>query len=198
MGLILKYDPGQTAISEDEIEGLRTKSITTQDELNEAERLNIEQAIDWTLRRRFSAADVFTEKFITELHRRMYADVWKWAGSFRKSDKNIGVDWFTIPTQLRALLDDAIFWHDNETFSFDERAIRFKHRIVSIHCFPNGNGRHSRLIADVIASHVYKLPVFTWSAGYLQQKGHDRKQYLATLRQADAGDIKNLIQFARS
>ena len=198
MGLAFIYQPGQTPIDEDEKQGLRIKSITTQGELNDAERLNIEQAIDWTLRRRYTVEEIFSEAFVLELHRRMYAEVWKWAGTYRKSDKNIGVEWFSIPTELKILLDDARYWHENEVFPPEELAIRFKHRIVSIHCFPNGNGRHSRLMADVIVSHVYQLPVFSWSARNLGNTGDARNAYLTALKRADAGSIEPLVYFARS
>lgn len=197
MALELTYQRGQTPLDEDEKEGLRIKSITTQGELNEAERLNIEQAIEWTVRRRFTATDILSEDFIMGLHKRMYGDVWRWAGSFRRSNKNIGVEWMQVPIALRTLIDDAIFWHQNHTFPPDEMAIRFKHRIVNIHCFPNGNGRHSRLMADVIISHIYGQPVFTWSRANLVDAGEARDRYLQAIWAADAQNIEPLLAFAR-
>ena len=100
------------------------------------------------------AGDCFTEAFIRMVHQRMYADVWAWEGGFRKTNKHIGIDKWQIPIELRCLLDDARFWHENKTYPPDEMAVRFKHRIVSIHCFPNGNGRHSRLMADIIIEKI--------------------------------------------
>src|SRR5260221_2900671 len=149
MGLDLLYGKGQTPLNEEEKEGLMLRHIGTQRELNEAEQLNIEDTVQWTLQKKFNSSDILSEKFIRELHKRMYRDVWRWAGEFRQSDKNIGVDWKQIPMVLRGLIDDCKFWIDHMTFSEDEIAVRFKHRIVSIHCFPNGNGRHSRLMSDL-------------------------------------------------
>jgi len=128
----------------------------------------------------------------------MYGGVWKWAGTFRRSDKNIGVTWTQIPMALRGLIDDTKYWIENKTFSEDEIAIRFKHRLVSIHCFPNGNGRHSRIMADLIAQHIFKKPVFTWGSANLVKAGDVRNKYLAAIRQADRDNIDPLLQFSRS
>lgn len=198
MGLTLIYEDGQTPLDEDEKEGLLVKSITTRGELDELEQLNIEQAVEWTLRRKFNAANILSEEFINELHRRMYSQVWRWAGQFRKSDKNIGVDKFQIPTALRQLMDDALYWIDNKTYDEDEIAVRFKHRLVSIHCYANGNGRHSRLTADVIISHIFGGKVFSWGRGNLVKAGEARAAYLEAIRAADKQEIAGLLQFARS
>jgi Fic-DOC domain mobile mystery protein B len=128
----------------------------------------------------------------------MYADVWAWAGEFRKTNKNIGVDKWKIPSDLKYLLDDAKYWHENNTYTQDEIAVRFKHRIVSIHCFPNGNGRHSRLLADIIIEKIYKQPVFSWGTANLSDEGDTRKSYLKAVKTADTGDYSLLLAFARS
>ncbi len=198
MGLDLVYGKGQTPLDEDEKEGLLIKTISTKGELDEAEQLNIEQAIEWTLRKKFSADDILNEIFIRELHKQMYRDVWRWAGDLRKTNKNIGVDKYQVPVALRQLIDDCKSWITNKIFAPDEIAVQFKHRLVSIHCFPNGNGRHSRLIADVIASHVFGRKVFSWGRNNLVEDGEDREQYLKALKMADKGDIKPLLAFARS
>ena len=198
MGLDLEYLDGQTPLDEDEKEGLLIKSIATRGELDEFEQQNIEQAIEWTLRRSFKAEAIFTEEFIRGVHKRMYAGVWRWAGDFRRTNKNIGVDKWQIPTELRYLLDDAKFWLTNNTYDAEEIAVRFKHRIVSIHCFANGNGRHSRLMADIIIEKIFKQPVFTWGAAKLVKHGDTRTAYLKAIRAADAGDVKPLIRFSRS
>jgi Fic-DOC domain mobile mystery protein B len=150
MGLNLNYIEGQTPIDEDEKEGLKISTISTIAELNEFEQLNIEKAFEWILRRKPAADKILTEEFVKELHKRMFGDVWKWAGAFRNSNKNIGVDKYQIGTKLRDLLEDCKYWIEHKTYNEDEIAIRFSHRIVSIHPFPNGNGRHSRLIADCL------------------------------------------------
>lgn len=132
------------------------------------------------------------------VHKRMYADVWAWAGEFRKTNKNIGIDKWQIPTVLKYLLDDIRYWHENNTYPPDEIAVRFKHRIVSIHCFPNGNGRHSRLMADIIIEKIYKQPVFSWGAANLFSEGDARAAYLKAVKAADQGDYSLLLAFARS
>jgi Fic-DOC domain mobile mystery protein B len=159
MGLDLDYTDGQTPLDEDERDGLLIKNIATRGDLDEFEQLNIEKAVLWTMKRKFKADTILSEAFIKDLHRRMYGDVWKWAGEFRKTNKNIGVDKLQIAVELRTLIDDCKFWIENKSFKPDEIAIRFKHRLVSIHFFTNGNGRHSRLIADIIAEQIFKQPV---------------------------------------
>ena len=155
MGLELQYVDGQTPIDEDEKEGLKIKSITTQGELDEFEQLNIEKAVEWTIHANLKLDKIMAEKFVKELHKRMYGDIWIWAGEFRKSDKNIGINWTQISVELRNLIDDTKYWIENNTYSPTEISIRFKHRIVAIHCFPNGNGRHSRMMADIIMEFVF-------------------------------------------
>lgn len=198
MGLNLEYQEGQTPLDDDEKEGLRIETIATREELDEFEQQNIEQAVEWTMKRSLKYSVILTEDFVQKLHKRMYGDVWAWAGEFRKTNKNIGIDKWQIPTELRYLLDDTMYWIENNTYPPDEIAIRFKHRIVAIHCFPNGNGRHSRLMADIIAEKVFKQPVFTWGAANLVKGGDARAVYLTAIRAADAGNIVPLMTFARS
>lgn len=198
MGLDLKYEYGQTPISEEEKEGLIIKTVSTRGELDEFEQNNIESAVDWSLRRKFSLSKILTEEFICEVHRRMFGDVWEWAGKFRTTDKNIGVDKYMIKTELKILFDDCRFWIENKTFSEDEIAVRFKHRIVKIHPFANGNGRHSRLCSDILVSHGFNKPVFTWGSANLTKVGDARKIYIDSVRKADRDEIKPLLEFARS
>ena len=192
----LEYIDGQTPLDEDEIEGLRISSISTKSDLDQFEQLNIENAIEWTIHSNFNSDTILTEKFIKELHKRMFDDVWKWAGQFRISNKNIGVDWTQIAVELKTLLDDSIYWIDNATFPHEEVAIRFKHRLVSIHCFPNGNGRHSRLMADVIMESMFDKEAFSWHRSDMSKPGETRKKYIDALKQADRGNINPLILFA--
>ena len=198
MGLDLDYINGQTPLDEEEKDGLLILTISTRGELDEFEQQNIEKAVQWILGRAFKPELFFTEEFVRMLHKRMYADVWAWAGEFRKTDKNIGVDKWKVPSDLKYLLDDAKYWHENNTYTQDEIAVRFKHRIVSIHCFPNGNGRHSRLMADIIIEKIYKQPVFSWGAANLTDEGDTRKSYLKAVKTADTGDYSLLLAFARS
>ncbi|MEX0610434.1 MAG: mobile mystery protein B [Balneolaceae bacterium] len=198
MGLDLEYINGQTPLDEDEKEGLLIPTIATREELDEFEQQNIEESMQWVFNRSVKAETILTEKFICNLHKRMYGDVWAWAGKFRKTDKNLGIDKWQIPMALKNLCDDTLFWIQKETFTADEITLRFKHRIVSIHCFPNGNGRHSRLMADIIISTVYKMPLFSWGTDDLVNEGKVRSNYLKAVRAADNGDFELLLKFARS
>jgi len=198
MGLKLEYHDGQTPLDEDEKNGLLIKTITTHGELDEHEQLNIEKAIEWIIQTKFKQDKILTEQFIKTLHKKMLGDVWAWAGKFRKSDKNIGVDWFNIGAELSCLLGDTKYWIENSTYPPDEIAIRFKHRLVSIHCFPNGNGRHSRIMADIIIESIFRKDVFTWHHSNMIKADEVRKKYINAIREGDNGNIEPLIKFARN
>lgn len=197
MGLNLEYIDGQTPLDEDEKDGLLINSISTRGELDEFEQQNIESAIQWILTRKFKNEQIFTEAFIQDLHKRMYGQVWQWAGKYRRTNKNIGVDKLQIPVDLKALLDDAMYWITNDVFPPDEVAIRFKHKLVSIHCFPNGNGRHSRLMADIIIEKIYNQPVFTWGGTNSSNENDIRDKYLRAIKAADKGEFSLLLEFVR-
>ncbi len=198
MGLNFEYIPGQTPLEEEEKEEMLISSITTRGELDEFEQLNIAQAVEWTLSRQFDADYILSERFVRELHRRMFCDVWGWAGTFRKSNKNIGVDKTQIAVSLNQLLENVRYWIEHSVYPHDEIAIRASHQIVSIHCFPNGNGRHSRIMADVIITCIFQKPLFTWGQSNLTEHSETRKIYISAIHEADNGNIKPLIEFARS
>lgn len=197
MGLILTYQEGQTPLDTEQINGLKIKTISTQQQLNEFEQTNINEALKWLNSKR-KIKDVLSEEFMIQLHKRMLGMVWKWAGQLRRTETNIGIDWTRISMELRLLVDDANFWVEHQTYLPEEIAIRFKHRLVSIHCFPNGNGRHSRIMADLIALHVFGLNKFSWGHSSLVDSSEQRKMYLNALKLADNGDFDQLIKFARS
>lgn len=198
MGLDYAYSFGQTPLDEDEKEGLKNSSITTRWELDQLEQLNIEKAVEWTIHRRLDEERILTEEFVKGVHFKMLGDVWDWAGMFRNSDKNLGVEWIHIGVELRKLLDDTRYWIRNKAYPPDEIAIRFKHKLVKIHCFPNGNGRHSRLMADIMIEKVFDKEVFSWKASNMVKPDDVRMEYLAAIHQADHGDIVPLLNFARS
>ncbi len=197
MGLDLDYSNGQTPIDEDDKEGLLIKTISNLGELNEFEQLNVEKAIEWTLTRNLNTEKILTEEFVKELHKRMFGDVWKWACRFRLTNKNIGVDKHEIGSELKKLLDDCKFWIKNKTFTEDEIAVRLSHRIVRVHPFANGNGRHSRLLADILVSQGFGKKHFTWGSVNPSKPGEARKEYLFALKEADENNYEPLIAFAR-
>ena len=198
MGLNLEYINGQTPLNEDEKDGLLIPAIAIRSELDEFEQQNIEEAIQWVLTRSLRPETIFSEKFILNLHKRMYGNVWAWAGKFRKIDKNLGIDKFKIPIALKILLEDATYWVENSTYTPDEIAIRFKHRLVSIHCFANGNGRHSRLMADLIVDKIFKKPMFSWGTNNLVKQNDSRTNYIKAVKEADSNNYLPLLAFARS
>ena len=197
MGLKLDYIDGQTPLDEDEKEGLLISTITTRGDLDEFEQLNIEKAHEWFLTRNFTAEQVLTEEFVKNLHKKMLGDVWHWAGSFRNSNKNIGSDKYVIGIDLKQLLDDCKYWVEHKTYDEDEIAVRFSHRIVKIHCFPNGNGRHSRMIGDILNEKVFKNKQFTWGGANLASASEIRTKYINALIAADEGDYSALLKFVR-
>ena len=198
MGLEFDYKDGQTPLEDEEKDGLKIKSITTQGELDEFEQLNIEKAVEWSIHTKLKPENILTEKFIKDLHKKMYGDLWKWAGEFRRTEKNIGIPWTKIRLELKNLLDDTKYWIEKKTFSPEEIAIRFKHRIVSIHCFPNGNGRHSRMMADIIMESIFGNEIFSWHQSNMVNANEIRKEYINALKEADNGNIKPLIDFAKN
>ena len=191
--LVPQNDEG-TKLTEEEREGLIPSYITLRSELNEAEQANILEAEEWAFARK---RNLLEEEFLNNLHKRMYGNVWRWAGRYRTSGKNIGVDAYRIPTELRQLLDDCRYWIENGTYEPDEIAVRFHHRIVSIHCYPNGNGRHARLAADLLLKSVGQER-FSWGGKNLVDVGETRGCYIAALQTADEHDIGPLLEFVRS
>jgi Fic-DOC domain mobile mystery protein B len=183
-----------TPLSPEERRALIPAHIAYRSELNEAENENIARAQDWALARR---RDLLNEKFIRDLHRHMLGDVWRWAGKFRTSERNLDIAYYEIPTALRQLLDDAKAWIKHKSFSPDEIAVRFHHRLVHIHPFPNGNGRHARLMADLLVMQLGGER-FSWGRANLRDASKVRQRYIAALKAADNHDIRSLLLFARS
>lgn len=198
MGLNLESVKGQTPLTEEEKEGLLIQSISTRVELDELEQQNIEYGIKWTMGKRFDKDQLISENFIKRLHKEMYGHVWSWAGDFRRADKNLGVSWLAIPVEVRKLITDCKYWIDHRSFQPEEIAVRFKHKLVQIHCFPNGNGRHSRLMADLILEKLFGLDAFSWgSRANLAKAGNSREEYIKAIKEADNNKIDLLVAFAR-
>lgn len=187
-----------TPLTPQERDGLRQSWITHRRDLNEAEQENIVKGAVWARRQRgLTPAKLLDDGFARRLHGRMFADVWEWAGAYRHSERNIGVAPYRIASDLAMLFDDVRFWTEHETYPIDEIAVRFHHRLVSIHPFPNGNGRHARLMADLLIEKLGGQP-FSWGGGGLADVGELRASYVSALRAADNHDIRPLMAFARS
>ena len=194
--LFIEPDDG-TPLAPDEREGLRQNWITLRSELNAAEQDNIVKGATWAHRPRQVRRELLDDEFARTLHQRMFGDVWGWAGSYRLTERNIGVDAHRIPNDIIMMFDDVRYWRDNNTYPPDELAVRLHHRLVSIHPLPNGNGRHARMMADLLIERFGGEP-FSWGGGTLHDVGDLRTAYVEALRAADDHDIGPLLAFARS
>lgn len=187
--------PGQTPLHPDELADLIPAHLTLKRELNEWEFMNISEAVQKYFLGPKKTWDLTDPTILKKIHADMFNQTWKWAGSFRKRDTNIGCDWRQIQIQLKDACDDFSFWIQNDSFSPAEVAIRFHHRLISIHPFPNGNGRHGRLIADL---HLHQIGEkhLGWKGKNLIEANTSRNDYLKAMRLADQGNFQPLIEFA--
>lgn len=194
MSDFIEYPDGATPLDPDELEGLRYKHVSTRGELDELEQANIDEGLQWLKKQK--NPDVLSEAFVRTLHTKLFRKVWKWAGTFRKTEKNIGIDPVQIAIQLRQLLDNTKYWIEHETYPPIELAVRFHHELVRIHLFPNGNGRHSRIMADAVLTKLMDEPAIDWAGGYrLENMNERRDEYIKALRLADGHDFSALLKF---
>lgn len=189
---IFETDDNSTPLTAEEKDGLKLKWITLHSELNEAEARNIAQAQIWLMSNKNK--DIFSDTFLRELHKKLFGDVWKWAGVYRTSERNIGVAPYQIPIKLMQLFDDVKFWIENKTYSNREIAVRLHHKLVQIHPFPNGNGRVSRLMADLVLGKLEGTKLY-WGNTNLVNVSEVRSSYIAALRKADGGNYADLMEF---
>jgi Fic-DOC domain mobile mystery protein B len=191
----LKYPAGATPLDMDEADGLIPAHISNQGQLNEWEQRNIREGEHWAFRGR--RADILSIAYMQQLHRRMFGDTWRWAGRIRKTEKNIGVAPERIQVELKKLCDDVRAQLEHRTWTIDEIAARFHHRLVSIHPFPNGNGRFARTMTDLVLVRNGSAR-FTWGRSDLIADGEIRQRYISALRAADGRDYAPLLAFVRS
>jgi Fic-DOC domain mobile mystery protein B len=183
-----------TPLDPGELDGLKFRHITTRGELDELEQVNIQEGLLWLQRQRNK--NVLTDGFAITLHKHLFGDVWDWAGTIRRSEKNIGIAPMCIEVELRMLMDDSRYWAEHSTYEPIEAAMRLHHRLTVIHPFPNGNGRHARIMADTMLAKVYGARAIDWAGGYdLQKMNVRRKNYVAALKAADNGDLAPLMAF---
>lgn len=195
MTQILNQPTGATDLTPDELQGLKVPGITTHGELNEVEAVNIERGLLW-LDQRSRTFDLLTDDAAREVHLRLFGDVWKWAGKYRLTEKNIGVNVWHISTEMRYCLDDAKMWRDREVYPLPELLARFHHRLVKIHPFPNGNGRWSRIMTDELLRRIDDDRYLNWSSGgSLQTENAHRRRYIDALRAADHCDFDPTTEF---
>lgn len=191
---IFEADDNSTPLTPDEKDGLILKWITLRSELNEVEARNIAQAQIWLISNKNK--DIFSTTFLCNLHKKMFGEVWKWAGAYRTTERNIGVSPYQIPVKLMQLFDDMKYWIENKTYDNQEIAVRFHHKLVQIHPFPNGNGRVSRLMADLVYQKLEGKTLY-WGNTDLINVSEARSKYITALRKADAGDYSDLLLFTK-
>lgn len=192
MALKPVHAPGATPLDPDDIAGLIPKIVTTQEELNLFESENILEAEAWLASaRRF---DVLDESFARALHKRMFGKTWRWAGHYRTTEKNIGMPPERVPVAMRDLMADVRVQIESQAWPVPEIAARFHHRLTRIHAFANGNGRHARMMTDLLMRQC-GVPPFTWGRGGLVHAGDERTAYIAALHAADQGDYAGLLAF---
>lgn len=187
--------PGATLLDPDEAEGLIPRHIISRGQLNAWEQENILEGERWAFAR--MREDVLTLKFIQELHKKMFGHTWRWAGRFRTTEKNIGVDPIHIRVEIKKLCDDVAYQIKHKSYPIYEIAVRCHHRLTWIHPFPNGNGRHARTFTDVLLV-AHGAQRFTWGASDLVAEGDTRDCYISALQAADRGEYRPLIEFVRS
>lgn len=188
---------GQTPLDPDEASGLKLAFIATRGDLNAAEGNSIATGMQWAESRVRRGAHVASEEFLRKLHLKLFGEVWEWAGSYRRTERNIGIDPLQIPIALRQLFDDVAAWLEFKAYEPDERAARLHHRLTWIHPFPNGNGRTSRAMAD-LSLLAQGIAPFSWGANTGLPAQETRQCYLAAVRAADGHDLAPLMAFVRS
>lgn len=187
-------DEDATPLTLQERDGLVPTHVALRSELNELEQQNIADADRWAFSRKRNILD---EAFLRGLHRRMFNRVWRWAGEYRTTERNLGVPPFRIQPDLRQTIGDGQYWINHRAYAPDELAVRFHHRLVAVHPFPNGNGRWSRLAADLLVVGQGDVR-FTWGRANLRAASDVRREYIDALHAADGHDLAPLIRFARS
>ena len=191
-----KFPEGGTPLDHNEMEGLLIPTNSTRYELDRFEFENIRRATEWLATNRTS--DILVEPFIRKLHQKMFGDIWRWAGRYRTSNKNIGESWEMIHEEIGIFIGNAHYWVEERSMPDDEIGARFHHRLVSIHPFPNGNGRHGRLMTDLLMERILETDRFSWGSSDLSREGDTRTRYISALIEADNLDFASLIAFVRS
>jgi Fic-DOC domain mobile mystery protein B len=199
MALTGAHAAGATPLSEEDLRGLKLASISNQGEVNEAEAQNILRGQEWALRSRTSTlSGMLSDDYLLRLHKQMFGDIWKWAGTIRERETNIGVPSHTIRTHLRSLYEEVAGWLEFSVYPPDEIAIRLHYRVVTIHPFPNGNGRHARMLAHMVMVRHFRLKPLSWGGSALRDQEINRKAYINALVAADTRDLAPLLTFARA
>ena len=190
----MDYPDGATPLDPDEMQGLKFPHVETRAELDQLEQQNIQDGLKWLSRQR-KYDQLLNETFLLVLHQKLFGAVWDWAGKYRCSGKNIGVDPIYISIEVRNLLDDVAYWVEHHIYSREEFAARLHHRLVQIHPFSNGNGRHARIFTDAVLQHELNQTPVNWGGDKSVDDETHRQNYLKALRAADIGDYRLILDF---
>ena len=194
MGLDLEPKKGDTLLSPEELDMLIPKHVTIRAQLDEVEQANIEEGLVWLLsQRNITAEKLFSKEFQDKLHIKMLGQVWEWAGKTRTRETNIGVMPHQIEIERKKLNDDAVFWCEATVMTPKELAITFHHKLIQIHCYPNGNGRHGRIMADLIVEKLYEMKRLDWITEDMLHEGEARDIYIDAMKSADDNSYKLLF-----
>jgi Fic-DOC domain mobile mystery protein B len=203
MALTFTHAPGATPLRPEEVARLRPelRSIKTMEQLNELEAANIAECEKWAQTSRlFKLPGILATRHIARVHKEMFDDVWLWAGRIRTHDLQnaFASPWHRVRTDLEVLWGDATHWFEREMFAPDDFAVRLHHRLVKVHAFANGNGRHARLVADLVLHRHFAAKRLTWGGAVLGEEGNERQTYISALKYADQGDYRPLLEFCRA
>lgn len=199
MTVLIDNPEGATPLSPDDILGLKHKHVETRSQLNELEAANILQCQLWASKLKNPTLEaIFDRDFITLLHRALFGEVWDWAGDFRLRELNIGVEPLNIPVDLHNFLEDAKCWIEFSHYTPLELSARIQHRLVQIHPFVNGNGRHSRIFTDIVRIFLLKEKPMKWAKANLEDMTTERAAYISGLRKADGGDFTEFVEYLRN
>lgn len=196
---LLKDDPqGATPLSPDDLLGLKLPHVQTRAQLNEIEAANILQGQNWVSSLKvLTLDDIFSRDFVIALHKNLFGDIWQWAGTFRLRELNIGVEPKNIPIDLHNFLEDAKCWLEFKHFSDLELSARIQHKLVQIHPFVNGNGRHARIFTDIVRVFLLNKKPLRWAKAKLEDMTTERAAYIAGLRKADGGDFSEMVDYLK-
>ena len=198
MPVLIHNPEGATPLTADDMLGLKQMHVETREQLNELEAANILQGQIWVSGLKgLKIESVFDRNFIINLHLALFGDVWKWAGTFRTRELNIGVDPVNISVELHNFLEDAKCWIEFDHFDNLELSARIQHRLVKIHPFVNGNGRHSRMFTDIVRIFLLKEKPMKWAEAKLENMSMERSSYIQGLRKADAGDFSVFLKYLK-
>ena len=193
-----KDAPDATPLAHEELLGLIPTWIATRSDLNLAEFTNVNAAQTTPSWQKMPTEKLLDDLQLRRLHKAMFGNVWVWAGQYRTRNMNIGFDFARVALEVRNLLEDARFWfRESSTEQLEADACQLHHRLVSIHPFANGNGRHARFYTDLILQSK-SLPAFSWGGANLVDPSDNRSRYITALQLADRGDLTALKEFVRS